>query len=91
MGNEKVIDVEGELVRFTPNGRMFVLDAISLLGSCDTPHIIWDRMKSEHPDILKYCEDYDAKNGEPMPVVAVDGWERVLMLLPDYLFGESFD
>jgi hypothetical protein len=84
-----IIDIGDEFVRFTPDGRVFVLDAIELMCACDRSHDIWERMKMEHPDILKYCEDYGTQQGDCVSVTAIEGWEKIWKLLPEYLFDPN--
>jgi hypothetical protein len=85
-----IIDLGHESVRFTPDGRVFVLDAIELMCACGRSHDIWERMKTEHPDILQYCEDYGTQQGESVSVTAKEGWEKIWLLLPRYLFDPNF-
>ena len=84
-----IIDIGDAAVRFTPDGRVFVLDAIELMCVCDRSHDIWERMKMEHPDILKYCEDYGTPQGDSVFVTTIEGWEKIWMLLPEYLFNPN--
>lgn len=90
--NEKSIkiDMGGESVRFTPDGKVFVEDAIKLMTPEQEaePHTIWEKIKIEHPDILDYCENYRTGEGEIIPIVNTDGWDKILNLLPGYLFDD---
>ena len=82
------VDVENDSVRFTSDGKVFVKDAIRLMISVDESDAIWDSLKKDHPDILACCENYRIHNGETMPVVDIEGLDRILNVLPGYLFGD---
>lgn len=72
-------------VRFTPDGKVSVIDAIRVVTDSQFPSSIWETIATKHPEILSYCEDYSFKKEEPIPVVGSEGWERIWMLLPDFL------
>jgi hypothetical protein len=72
-------------IRFTPDGKVSVIDAIQAVSNSNRARPIWESLRREHPDILLHCEDYSFQREAPTPVVTSDGWERVFILLPDYL------
>jgi hypothetical protein len=79
------VSLDSVALRFTPDGKVSVIDAIRAVSSSNHPQAIWEKLKAEHPEILLYCEDYSFQEEGPIPVIDSRGWERVWMLLPDYL------
>lgn len=85
MENAVVINLEEEPVRFTPDGRVSVLDAIRAVSLVDDSHVIWEKLKNEHPEILRHCENHSVGNNGLITVVNSRGWEMIWLLLPEYL------
>ena len=79
------LNLDNKPIRFTPDGKVSVIDAIQAVSNSNRARPIWESLKREHPDILLHCEDYSFQREAPTPVVTSDGWERVFILLPDYL------
>jgi hypothetical protein len=80
-----IFDLDGTPVRFTPDGRVSVIDAIRVVTDSRFPKSIWENIRTEHPEILSYCEDYSFQKEGPIPVVGSEGWERIWMLLPEFM------
>jgi hypothetical protein len=80
-----VFNLNNESVEFTPDGKVSVLDAIRILTNSDRPRSIWENLKTEHPEILTHCEDYPFQREAAVPVVNSEGWEKIWLLLIDYL------
>ena len=80
-----ILNLESVPLRFTPDGKVSVVDAIRAVSNSKCPTTIWENLKAAHPGILIYCEDYSFQGKEPVPVIDSKGWEMVWMLLPDYL------
>ncbi len=72
-------------VRFTPDGKVSVIDAIRVVTDSQFPSSIWENVKTRYPEIETLCEEYSFHTEEPIPVVGSEGWERIWMLLPDFL------
>jgi hypothetical protein len=68
-------------VRFTPDGKVSVIDAIGATMDSDRARAVWETLKSDHPEVLLYCEDYPFQGNLPLPVVDSAGWEMIMMLL----------
>lgn len=84
-----VIYMDEDPVVFTEDGRVSVLDAIRMvLGSGRAPDL-WERMKEEHPDILNHCKTHAFKEEGTLCVIDKEGWEKLWMLLPGYLFDAT--
>jgi len=85
MAQATVFTLNNEPVRFTPDGRVSVVDAIRVVTNSNSPDAIWDSLKTEHPEVLMHCENYSFQTEGPIPVVNSEGWGTIWMLLPDYL------
>jgi len=83
------VSLGNDLIRFTPDGRVSVIDAIQALSCSSRADILWTSLKSDHPDILTYCEEYPFKEGDLLTVTGTEGWEKIWMLLPSYLSRED--
>ena len=80
-----IVNLDSVPLRFTPDGKVSVIDAIRAVSNSKRPSSIWENLRVEHPEILIYCEDYSFQGEGPIPVIDSKGWERVWMLLPDFL------
>jgi hypothetical protein len=80
-----IVDLDDISIRFTPDGRVSVVDAIRAVGEVPCPAGIWKHLKEAHPEILAYCEDYTFEEEDPVAVINSKGWEKVWMLLTGYL------
>lgn len=82
-----IVSLDSIPMRFTPDGKVSVIDAIRAVIDSDCPAAIWENMKVLHPEILIYCEDYSFQGEDLVTVIDSVGWEKVWLLLPDYLAG----
>lgn len=80
-----IVNIDSVPLRFTPDGKVSVVDAIRAVSNTNCADSIWGDLTTEHPGILKHCQDYSFQGESPIPVIDSKGWERVLMVLPDYL------
>lgn len=78
----------GDSVRFTPDGKVSVLDAIGALIHSESPGSLWDDVKKKHPEIVSHCGSYSFQEGHSLPVLDSEGWNMLWTLLVEYL-GES--
>jgi hypothetical protein len=88
MEQNLVVSFDGDPVRFTPDGRVSVLDAIGALTHSESPRSLWDDVKKKYPEIRSYCGSYSFQKGHSLPVVDSEGWDMLLTVLVNYL-GES--
>ena len=80
-----ILDLDDIPLRFTPEGKVSVVDAIRAVSNSDSSHTIWEHLKETHPEILSHCEDYSFQGKGTVAVIDSKGWEKVWLLLPDYL------
>jgi hypothetical protein len=85
MGRPVIVNLDSIPLRFTPDGKVSVVDAIRAVSESNSPATIWENLKRAHPEILIHCEDYSFHGENPIAVINSKGWERVWLLLPDYL------
>ena len=84
---EKPIEVKmgDNLVRFSSDGKVFVIDAINLMIPDNESQNVWKMIKKDYPAILALCEPYRTDKGESILIVNTEGLEKILSLLPEYL------
>jgi hypothetical protein len=84
---EQILTVrfDDDAIRFTPEGKVSVLDTIKALTQSGQPGRVWKSLKEEHPEILPYCEYYRFQPGQCLPVMDKEGLEILWMLLIDYV------
>jgi hypothetical protein len=85
-----VVHFDGDPVRFTPDGKVSVLDAIGALIHSDCPAYLWDDVKKKHPEIMSHCGSYSFRRGQSLPVVDNEGWNTLWIVLMDYLGDSDF-
>lgn len=76
-------------VRFTGDGKIFVLDAISELSETDQAKIIWDDLKNNTPEIIQYVEYHSITEDIRVPITGSKGWNKIQTLLFDYLIDTA--
>ncbi len=88
MDRKLTFTLDRDPVNFTPDGKVSVLDAIRALGDTERPGVLWEELKTEHPDIASLCEEFSFQEDSPEPVVDSDGWEKIQVLLFEYVLEE---
>jgi hypothetical protein len=89
---EQILTVhfDDDAIRFTPEGKVSVLDAIKALTQSGQPGHVWESLKDKHPEILAHCDYYRFQQRQWLPVMDKEGWEMLWMLLIDYLGKSGF-
>lgn len=85
MEDTLIVHLDDQPIRFTPGGKISILDAIKAVSKSNRPQSIWEDLKAEHPEILPHCEDYSFPRDGVTEVVDSEGWELVWIFLPYYL------
>ena len=83
------LTIEGDTIRFTPDGRLAVLDAIAALSEDESPACIWEILRRKNPQLEDILENYSFGEGDPVAVADSGGWEVIQGLLLDYLTGSA--
>jgi hypothetical protein len=81
-----VVYMDEDPVIFTEDGRVSVVDAIRMVLDSGSAPGVWERMQTDHPDLMAHCEDYSFRDQGTVPVIDKQGWEKIWLLLPQYLF-----
>lgn len=90
MQQNLVVHFDNDPVRFTPDGKVSVLDAIGALVHSECPGYLWDDVQKKHPEIVRHCDSYSFQKGQPLPVVDNEGWKVLSIVLMDYLGDSNF-
>ena len=69
MDQAMVFTLDYQSARFTPDGKVSVVDAIRIVTNSNSPGAIWDSIRAEHPEVLIHCEDYSFQIEAPVLVV----------------------
>jgi hypothetical protein len=85
MEDTLIVNFDNHPIRFTPDGRISIVDAIKAVSKSDHPQSIWEDLKAKHPEILLHCEDYSFGKEGCTEVVDSEGWEIIWIFLPYYL------
>jgi len=89
MNEEIQIVLDDDTVNFTPDGKIFVLDAICAMAETDKADRIWRKMQADNPQIVHHVEAYECKKGRPIPVADGAGWEAIQDVLFEYLVSSE--
>ena len=85
-----VVHFDDDPVRFTPDGKVSVLDAIGALVHSGCPGDLWSDVKRKHPEITQYCASYSFQKRQSLPVIDTEGWNVLWAVLIDYLGDSAF-
>lgn len=80
-----MVKLDGDRLRFTPDGKVAVVDAIKALSAKDGAERIWRSLKEERPEFKKLCQQYNFQEDKADFVVDGEGWEKIEDALLDYL------
>ena len=81
--------LEGDRVRFTPDGKIAVVDAIKALSARKGAKHIWESLKAERPEFKNLCQGYNFKGDQTDSVVDGEGWEKIENALLDYILDHN--
>ncbi|MDA8140890.1 MAG: hypothetical protein M0036_19755 [Desulfobacteraceae bacterium] len=77
--------IDEDPIKFTPDGRIDVLDAIASLGAEHDTQGLWRRLILLHPELSKVCGRYVFANQSPALVADAEGWEKIQAALFEFL------
>jgi hypothetical protein len=89
MKNRFAIQMGTNLVRFTPDGKVAVLDAIKALSESNDPVLIWESLKHNNPELNKICTEHKFGKSHFIPVVDNKGWNKIEDALLDYVIEQN--
>ncbi len=76
-------------VKFTPDGKVAVVDAIRALSASEEALGIWQVLKKERPELRDRCERYDFRKNQSEAVVDSEGWEQIEDALLKYILDQG--
>jgi hypothetical protein len=79
------MNIDGDRVRFTPDGKIAIVDAIKALGAREGAGHVWESLKREHPEFEDICEGYIFQDNKRDWVVDGAGWEEIENALLDHI------
>jgi len=77
------------VVKFTPDGKVSVLDAIEALMASEEAPRIWKSLIREQPEFANLCEYYNFQKSRPECVVDSEGWEQIEDALLNYMLDRD--
>jgi hypothetical protein len=89
MEDPLTIHLDDRAVKFTPDGRVAVFDAIGAVTGSDRPRAIWKDLRDTYPEVRAFCDHYLFSGARSVPVVDSEGWGRILPLLVTYVSNEE--
>jgi hypothetical protein len=89
MKNYYTIQLDGNAVRFTPEGEVAVLDAIQALSGSDRAGSIWQDIRKADPKLDMRCHDYPFRKNASTEVVDNEGWEQIEEALINYIVDKG--
>ena len=83
------IQLEGNSVRFTPDGEVAVVDAIQALSGSNRAGSIWQDIRKADPKLDRRCHDYPFRKNASTEVVDNEGWEEIEEALINYIVDKG--
>jgi hypothetical protein len=82
-----MLTLDQDKFRFTPDGKVSVIDIIAALCATDDPEMIWGEIILHHPEMHEYCEDFVYKD-EIIKVIDGNSFYMLEKLLFRYLMQQ---
>ncbi len=79
------MNLDGDHIMFTPDGKVAVIDAIKALSAKDDAEQIWETLKKQCPKFREICQSYRFKEDESDCVVDGEAWQMIEDALLDYI------
>jgi len=89
MPRQLTLKLDNDHIRFTPDGKVAVVDAIKALSDLGDPETIWELLKAGSPEIKGVYQDYDFAESKSEAVVDGEGWEKIETALLDYILDHD--
>ena len=77
--------LDQDRIRFTPEGKMALIDAIEALTGAEDGQSVWQSVKEGNPELESWCDTYRFTHTDNTLVVGRRGWEKVELLVFEYL------
>jgi hypothetical protein len=79
------VKFDNDHIRFTPDGKVAVVDAINALSDLGEPETVWESLKAESPEIDQVYQKYNFAESKSVAVVDGEEWEKIETALLDYM------
>jgi len=79
------VKFDNDHIRFTPDGKVAVVDAINALSDLGEPETVWESLKAESPEIDQVYQKYNFTESKSVAVVDGEEWEKIETALLDYM------
>jgi hypothetical protein len=89
MTHQFTLKLDNDQIRFTPDGKVAVVDAIKALSFLGDPETVWESLKAESPEINEVYQNYDFAESKSEAVVDGEGWEKIEAALLDYMLDHD--
>jgi hypothetical protein len=89
MENSIQLFMEGAPIRFTPTGKVFVIDAIRMMSENEKPEDVWQQWKQDSPEIMSCISEYQTPEGDPEPVADSACWEKIQDAIFDHMLSQA--
>jgi hypothetical protein len=86
--NEVRLTLDEAPIRFTPRGKVSVIDVIEALGFPGDARTIWRELAENHTDLVQHCDRYRFSKDEAETVIDNEGWHRLQDMLFDRMVEE---
>lgn len=91
MEDNFTINLGDVAVRFTPDGKVYIIDAIQALSNASHPNVLWRDMKRENPEINSLFENFRSDGNTMIPVTDSDGWDKIQDYLIEHLMEMEYE
>jgi hypothetical protein len=89
MTRQFTLKLDNDQIRFTPDGKVAVVDAIKALSFLGDPETVWESVKAESPEINEVYQNYDFAESKSEAVVDGEGWEKIEAALLGYMLDHD--
>ena len=85
------VTIDDVSVRFTPDGKLYIVDAIAALAQIQKPSDLWETLQKERPQVKQYVDYRYAGGDPPRPITDSEGWDHIQEHLFDHLIETARD
>jgi len=79
------VTVDDMSVRFTPEGKLYIVDAIAALAQVYKATDLWETLQKEKPQVKQYIDYHHGEDDKPLPITDSEGWDHIQDHLFDHL------
>lgn len=78
-----IVMLDNKPIRFTDDGKLFIIDAITALSGDNNPDALWDTLTEQEPEIKEHIQYQTLPDKQKQPVTDSIGWEIIHQHLLD--------